>query len=365
VTRILLVHQPVDGGVARHVSDLFTGLTASGYEVVLCGPALPAGTPMDAPHKALAFPRAVAPRADLAALRGFASIVSAVRPDLIHAHSSKAGAVARLGRLVHPRTPVLYTPHGYAFAGFFERDIERFAYREAERVLAPLARRVIAVCAAEARLAATIGPARRIRVVHNGVDPADDGPGDPQMRELARRGPVICVLTLLRPGKGVETLIDALPAVLAAHPEVQVAIVGEGPDREALLTRTRTRGVASAVHFLGPSVDPMGVLRVADVFVLPSWAESFPYVILEAMSVGVAIVASAVGGITEAIDDGQSGLLVPARDVGATASALVALLGDREQRARLGTSARQRVELRFSRAAMIESIVRVYEEALA
>ena len=139
VTKVLLVYQPIDGGVARHVTDLLEGLQRDGCDAVLCGPAVPSASllsksaPADATHVPLSLARAVAPRADLVALRSYARIIREHRPDLIHAHSSKAGGITRLAKLLHPRAPVLYTPHGYSFAGFFEHELERFAYRHVER----------------------------------------------------------------------------------------------------------------------------------------------------------------------------------------------------------------------------------------
>jgi glycosyltransferase involved in cell wall biosynthesis len=316
-------------------------------------------------HVPLAIERAIAPRADLAVLTRYARVVRSVRPDLVHAHSSKAGAVARLGKLVHPRIPVLYTPHGYAFAGFFEHELERLAYREAERSLGLLARRVVAVCEAEARLAASVGPARRVRVVHNGIDPTEEGPPDQRIRALSSRGAIVCTVTQLRPGKGVETLIDALPAVVARHPDVQLAVVGDGPLLGPLQARARNQGVGATVHFLGEHADPGAVLRASDVFVLPSWAESFPYVILEAMLAGLPVLTSDVGGIAEAIVHGETGLLVSPRDHVAISRALLALLDDAGLRTRLGDAARNAVRQRFTRAGMIADLADVYEEVLS
>ena len=105
--------------------------------------------------------------------------------------------------------------------------------------------------------------------------------------------------------------------------------------------RARDGGVGHAVLFLGEVSEPIPVLRGADVFVLPSWAESFPYVILEAMSVGLAIAASDVGGVGEAIVDGDSGLLFAARDTEATAAALLRLLVDQRLRGALGEAAQR------------------------
>jgi glycosyltransferase involved in cell wall biosynthesis len=363
--RILLVHQPTGGGVGRHVSDLATGLAERGCDVTLCGPARPMGELRGAQgvnHIRLDLHRAITLRTDLVALARFAAIVRSVNPDLIHAHSSKAGAIARLGRLMHPRVPVLYTPHGYAFAGHFSRELERHAYRVIERILAPLASRVLCVCEAEGRLARTVGPANRVRVVHNGIEPVGDGPIDPQMAALARRGPVVCALTQLRPGKGLETLIDALPTVLAKHPTVQVAIGGEGPDIDALRSRAHLRGVSDAVHFLGRCEQPLEVLRGSQIFVHPSWAESFPYVILEAMAVGLPIVASDVGGISEALIDGESGTLVPPDQSQALSHALVATLSDLDRRRSMGDAARSRLEGHFTLEAMIEGHAAAYGE---
>ena len=166
----------------------------------------------------------------------------ALRPDIVHAHSSKAGAVARLARRVAPRTPVVYTPHGYAHAGYFESRAQRRAYALAERALTPLASRIVCVCEAERRLALGLGAGARARLVYNGIDPPAETALHPEIAALRERGPVIATVTLLRPGKGIETLLDALPAVLAAHPGAQLAIAGAGVDQAHLEARARGVG---------------------------------------------------------------------------------------------------------------------------
>jgi glycosyltransferase involved in cell wall biosynthesis len=359
--RVLLCHQPTDGGVGRHVSDVADGLSAAGHDVILCSPAMPDGIPGPVEHVRLDLRRAVAPRADLAAVLRLTAVLGEVRPDVVHAHSSKAGALARLARLASPRTPVVYTPHGFAFAGHFSSALERHAYRAVERLLMPLTSRIVCVCEAEARLARSLGAPDRVRVVRNGIDPAPPGAIDERIAELSRRGPVVGTLSQLRPGKGLETLIAATPTVLSSHPDAQVVIVGDGPGLPELRDRARAQGVADAVHFLGASTDPLPVLRGMDVFVQPSWAESFPYVILEAMSLGTAIVATDVGGVAEALVDGDSALLVPSRNDRALAAAVIELAGDPGRRAELGAAALERGRL-FSRTAMIERLTEVYEE---
>ena len=155
-------------------------------------------------------------------------------------------------------------------------------------MLTPLASRIVCVCEAERRLALGLGAGDRARVVYNGIDRPPDAPVHPEIAALRAAGhPVIATVTLLRPGKGIETLLDALPAVLARPPATQLVIAGTGVDRDALEARARALGVLEAVRFLGFTESSATVLRGADVFVSASWAESFPYVILEAMTLGV------------------------------------------------------------------------------
>ncbi|MGA7704338.1 MAG: glycosyltransferase [Solirubrobacteraceae bacterium] len=366
--RVLLVHQPTEGGVGRHVRDLAAGLAGRGYEVMLGAPDWPHGldpTTEGVRHVELDLGRAVSPGMDFRALRELGRVLRCARPDIVHAHSSKAGALARLARVCSPRVPILYTPHGYAFAGYFSSELERFGYREVERVLAPLASRVVCVCEAEARLAGSVGSRRRVRVVHNGIAPDRGGPIDPMMVDLARRGPVLCAVTQLRAGKGIETLIDAAPSVLRGHPNLQIVIWGDGPELSALRARAASAGIAGALHFPGASDDPLAVLRGAHVFVHPSLAEAFPYVILEAMSVGAAIVASDVGGVGEALVGGESGVLVAPGDAPALAEALTATLDEVTRSRTMGDAARTRFERHFTLRKMLDGTVSVYGEVAA
>ncbi|HEV2771346.1 MAG TPA: glycosyltransferase family 4 protein [Thermoleophilaceae bacterium] len=365
MARVLLVTQPVDGGVFRHVSDLARGLAERGHEVALAAPL--AAPPSSLPAELIPVPleRSPVPAADARALAAIVAAIRRTRPHVIHAHSSKAGALARIGRLAAPGVPVIYTPHGYAFAGHFDERLRR-VYRGIERVLTPLATRVLCVCEAEQRLAASLAPAGRTRVVHNGIALPDR----PAVCGSAAGGsgsdsPLIVCLTLLRPGKGLETLIDAMPAVVGAHPRARLRIVGEGPDRPALRARIDRLGLDGVVELLGATEQPLDAMRAATVFAHPSWAESFPYALLEAMSLGLPIVATDVGGTREALGDRACGLLVKPRDAAELAQGLNSLLGDREHGAALGTAARTRVAHSLTIDRMIEGIIDVYREVAA
>jgi glycosyltransferase involved in cell wall biosynthesis len=142
-------------------------------------------------------------------------------------------------------------------------------------------------------------------------------------------------------------------------------IAGTGVDRDLLEARARGLGVLDAVRFLGFTEDSATVLRGADLFVSASWAESFPYVILEAMALGVPVVATRVGGVGEAVSDGLTGLLVPPRDAASLARAIGSLISDRERADDMGARAVSDVRSRFTREQMLEGVATVYREVLA
>lgn len=358
--RIALVYIPTDGGVGRHVADLASGLRDHGHEVVLVGPAPPeplrrAGSTAF-PHVALCAPRAVRPAADLAALRRTVRVLRAVAPDVVHAHSSKAGALVRLARLAGLRAPVVYTPHGYAFAGAFDSPLERAFYCAVEALLMPLAARTVCVCEAEASLARRIGGGARVRVVHNGVRVAAPAPRETDAP------PSLLAIGRLIPGKGLDTLLAALPSVLAVHPATTVRICGEGPARAELERRAEALGIARAVTFVGEQGSLETELARATLLVHPSLAEAFPYAVLDGMAAGLPVVASDVGGIGEAVAHGRTGLLVPAGDAAALARALIALLDDRQRARRMGEEGARIARERFTLERMVAGHLAAYAE---
>jgi glycosyltransferase involved in cell wall biosynthesis len=356
-----MVVRPTEGGAFEHVSSLARALVEAGHEVAICGPH-GHHTELGVEVIELEIVRRPSPRDDLRSVAQLAGIVRRYRPDLVHAHGSKGGVMARLARVAAPRTPLVFTPHGFAFAGHFSRRAERGAYRAAERALAPLASRTICVCEAEARLARSVGAGRRVRVVHNGIDPPSEIGPDPAVGSLREGGPLVGVVSGLRPGKGLETMIEAIALLRADGSSAQLVVAGEGSERDRLERLAARLGVAEAIHLPGHSRDPYRFLAAVDVFALPSWAESFPYSVLEAMAVGLPIVATDVGGVAEAIQDGVSGLLVAPRDAPGLAARTGSLLEDRAGASRLAEAARDRRSELFSMAAMVRGTLAVYGE---
>ncbi len=357
--RVLMVIRAGEGGAFRHVADLSGALAERGYDVAVCGPH--GDAELAVPVLPLEMSRAIVPGGDARAALGFARIVRDFRPDIVHAHGNKAGVVARLAHLASPGTPVIYSPHGYAFAGHFPSR-EQTLYRALESIVAPLATLVLCVCEAEARLARATGIDSRIRVVHNGIRPLEPAFGGPASNGASPR---ICATSGLRPGKGLDALLEAMVEVVDAIPGVRLALAGDGPERDYLEAVAICNGVGDAVEWLGNLDDVIPLLSSSDVFVNPSWSESFPYSILEAMAVGSPIVATDVGGVPEAIEDQVTGILVPPHDRVALAGALIGVLEASDRAGELGRRARERQLASFTLERMVAGTTAVYNEVLS
>jgi glycosyltransferase involved in cell wall biosynthesis len=202
-------------------------------------------------------------------------------------------------------------------------------------------------------------PERKIRVVPNGLDI-----GLFQPRLASPRPRKVVVVANLRPEKGHEVLIDAAAKVLRQFPDARFEFVGGGPQLETLRARCAALHVQHAVEFAGHQENVAARLAAADIFTLPSRSEAFPNAVLEAMAAGLPIVASAVGGICELLDDDRTGLLVPAGDVDALAAGLQALMSDPERAARLGAAARIAAETRYSFDRMVTAFDALYRDEL-
>jgi glycosyltransferase involved in cell wall biosynthesis len=347
MARIALVCEPPDGGAAEHVAQLVRGLPAHGHEPVLYAPEAFAPAVDFVP---LPFRRDYAHPADDA--RAFARLVRELRGfDLVHAHSSKAGVLARLAGW-SSRRPVVYTPHGFPFVGEM-REARRVFSHVVERLLAPPTAAIIGVCAFERDLARAnqLHP-RMLAVVHNG-SPSCDGP-------LKRPGLVVGTVSALRRGKGVDVFLDAVPAILAAVPGAELVIAGDGPQAAEL----QAHPSAKLVRWEPYRPPACNHLRELDVYVLASSWEAFPIGPLEALACGVPQVVTAVGGTREAVVP-ETGLLIGTRDPGALAAAVVELLQDEPRRVAMRSASRERHAAQFTVDRMVAGTAAVYDRVLS
>ncbi len=208
----------------------------------------------------------------------------------------------------------------------------------------------------------------RVAVIGNGVDHRRFRPGD-STAARARLGLDSAAIVVggvgrLAASKGFEHLIEAVAAAKGA-PRIELALVGDGPRRQALESLARRLGIAGRVRFLGRRGDLERIYPAFDVFALSSLREGSPNVLFEAMSCGLAAVATDVGGVPEIVEHDVSALLVPPADRGALTAALERLAGRPSMRRRLGAQARARVEAELTIEKMIERHQTLYEQLLA
>ena len=213
-----------------------------------------------------------------------------------------------------------------------------------------------------------VGPGR-IRVIYSGIDLSqalspDAAVGIRERYRLSAHQPLIGTVANLFPRKGYEYLIDALAEVRKEIPDIHCLVIGEGDDayRESLLRRVETLRLTSALTFAGFQKDVLPYIAGLDLFVLPSLMEGFGIALIEAMSMGKPVIATAVGGIPEVIEDGISGMLVPPSDSSALAQMILHLLKNPELRERLGSAAQARVREKFSAQRMIAQFQDLYRE---
>lgn len=178
-------------------------------------------------------------------------------------------------------------------------------------------------------------------------------------------GPLISIVGRLQAVKGHRIFLESACKVLAKRPDAQFWIVGEGELRSELEAFTSKLGLTRAVSFPGYRPDARYAMTLSDVVVCASLYEAFPRAVLEALALARPVVATCVGGIPEAILDGETGLLVPAGDPDAMAAAVLRLLDDRELARRLGAAGQKLVGRLYTMDAQASALAAVYREALA
>jgi glycosyltransferase involved in cell wall biosynthesis len=356
--RLLFASQPLAEGVPQHVLDVVACLDRDQFEIEVACPRESilwrglAGDPNVGLH-ALPASRHPSPR-DAAALAKLIRLVR--RADVVHVHSSKAGFLGRLAAAAGRQTrAVLFTPHAWSF--WAASGALRSGYTGLERLAAHWCRTIVVVADAERRAAleARIGTPAQYRVVQNGIDT--------ERFALPRRpvgGRVIAVGRLARQ-KRPDLLVHAAARLRDRHPEIEVLLVGEGPERPAVERLVSELGLGGQVQLLGNREDVPELLATAEAAVLASDYEGCPLSVLEAMAAGVPVVATHVGGVPEILADGSTGRLVEPGQPEALAAAIGDLLDDPVLRDSLGSEARRVARERFTRERMSAELAALYE----
>jgi glycosyltransferase involved in cell wall biosynthesis len=367
--RILHVFRAPVGGLFRHVVDLARLQASAGHQVGLVCDASTGGERAAqalaelAPCLALGITRLPMRRnphpSDLAALRAIARRAAAVGATVLHGHGAKGGVYARMA-VVPGSAPIrAYTPHGGSY-NYKPGTLRHRFYMGLERLMG--LRTDVFLFESEyvaGRHRAYAGDPRRItRIVHNGISEAEFAPIVPAAERVD-----LVYIGELRDAKGVPFLLDALLRLRAAGRPLRLLMVGSGPDSAILADRVVAMGLGEAVSFEPPqAIRP--VLARGRLMVVPSLAESLPYVVLEAAAACQPLVATNVGGIPEIFGAAASDL-VPPRDGRALAQAIARVLDEDPEasRQRFETLAAS-VRARFSMTRMGSDVLSGYAAAL-
>lgn len=299
---------------------------------------------------------------DTQAVRQLVAVCRRERVRVWHGHDPKTNALGLLVSRFHPMRLVT-TVHGYVL------DTRRSRlYRRLDRLLLPWYERVIGVSADLCQFARRCGvPPRKVLFLENGID-ASAYARRRSTREaraavgLPPAGVLVGAIGRLSPEKGFDVLIRAAHSLGG---DVRLVIVGDGPERPSLERLIADLGLGDRVTLAGWRTDVRAYFEALDVFALSSRREGLPNVLLEAMAVGVPVVATSVNGVPAVVTDGVNGRLVPADDVSALAAALRDVMSNPAAAAGFVADGRRTVEGRYSFAARMKKLATLYDELLS
>lgn len=373
---LILITKSNWGGAQRYVYDLATKLAQKGYEVevmaggngrmieklkekgIKCDGSLPIG-------------RDVSVFDDIKIFFHLIKILRNKRPDIVHVNSSKMGGVGSLaGRLVGIKS-IIFTAHGWAFnedRGFIQKNIIKFLHW----LTIVFSHKTIAVSNA-LREQLILWPfiSEKISVVHNGIE-TEAGyskvnarlelvKSNPKLYDLVKTSKNLTIVGSVGELHHVKGLNYAIKSMVGIKENLIYLILGTGEEKDRIQKLIVDSKLESVVYMLGYVNNASQYLKAFDIFVLPSISEGLPYIMLEAGMSGLPIIATAVGGIPETIDDMKSGILIQPKKPQEIRNALEFYLKHKKTRKEHGLAFHDRVMKDFSLEKMIEDTIQVYK----
>lgn len=312
----------------------------------------------------------ISPVGDARAVGRLAAAFRALAPDVVHTHSSKAGILGRLAAVRAGVRTIVHTVHGWSFNDT-QDGLRRRVYAGLERHVAKRTTRLVCVARADVErgLALGIGDPGRYRVLRSGIELGAYRRAA-NVRAAARSAwgfgedvTVVGTLANFKPQKAPLDFVRAAARALASDGSLAFVAAGDGPLRAEAERLARRSGIADRLRFLGWRRDAAEVLAGFDLFLLTSRFEGLPRSVLQAIDAGVPVVATAVDGTPEIVDDGRTGLLVPPGDVEAAADAVIRFARDPALARRCAEAARDRLGREFDLAAMVRELEKLYLDA--
>lgn len=355
-----IIGDPSLAGAPRHLLSILENLDLEKFEIsCICPPGPLAGEIKDLRRHIELEVIAMNSRSDFKAISRIRRSIKHLKPDIIHVHGTRAGALGRLASIGLGK-PVIYTEHLWTKNFSLSNKFLNFIHHIGGWFLDLFTTQNIAVSAAvkEFMVESSISYPEKIAVIYNGIEPTKvraDIFNNPHEIWLGT------VATLI-PLKGIQYLIQALPLIRREFPEVKLEIIGEGPYKNHLVRLVKKKKLENFVRFAGFQTDVEKNLAKLDLYIQPSLSESFGLAIVQAMSVGLPVIATRTGGIPELITEGKSGLLVEPARLDELVDAVAKVIRDRGLALRMGEMARRESMIRFNLKDMIEEVENIYEK---
>jgi len=346
-------------GAPRHLLSLLENFDYKKFSLFVISPPGPLAGQIKAIHETIDLE--IIPmhsKFNITTIKEIRAHIKQVKPDVIHVHGTRAGSLARLAA-IGLKPPVIYTEHlwtkNYHLSSWFANNLQILGLW----FLDMFTDFNIAVSQAvkDFMVEGQVTRSEKVKVIYNGIDLPEK-----KAKIFSKKDIVLGTVGTLNYQKGIQYLIQAMPKVLKEFPHTELTIVGEGVFKDHLKQLVKKMKLEKSVTFTGFVKDIDDEMIKFDIYIQPSISESFGLAIIQAMSLGVPVVATNTGGIPEIVTTDKTGTLVEVAKPEALSEAIIDLLRDEEKAKKMGQLAREEVKIKFNLKDMVQATEGVYEE---
>ena len=310
-------------------------------------------------------------RNDFMSLWSLVKILKQEKVSIVHTHTAKAGMLGRFAAKIVDVPIIIHTSHGHNFYGYFGWFFSQVIVW-LERLTALFTDKIISLTELEKKdlIKYKITKDSKLEYVHTAVEvpekvSAEDKIVCRKKINLGNDDVVVGMVGRIEPIKGVDLFIDSVLSLCSEFSRLKIVLIGEGSLRLKLEEKIKKAYYSDQIMFMGWRDDVNCLMPVFDILVLPSLNEAVGLVLIEAQAAGVPVIATRVGGIPEAIDDGKSGILVPANDLVMLTKILKKLILDQEGRKAMGEYAKEFVKNKYDPQDLASKVQIIYEELIS
>jgi glycosyltransferase involved in cell wall biosynthesis len=366
--RILeIINHAVIGGGPGHIFQILRGIDADHFQVAVACTPEGGDLPRFRKFSAAYFPVPIGKIFRLKTIRQLRKIIRLGQIQIVHTHGGVAGLWGRLAAWGIRNVAVVHTLHGIHFLNY-PNPLIKWLYIQIERALSRITDRTICVAQADFKKALEnrLFVPEKGTVIRNGIDFSVFRLQPTEIAELKNslgislNAVVIGQVARLHAQKGQKYLLEAFARVRQNYPLAQLLLIGDGPAKTELQRLAKKLKISDSVHFAGFRTEIGNLLQLMDIFVLSSLWEGLPLALLEALSQGLPVVATAVDGIPEIISSDADGLLVAPADSTALADGILRLLSHPEQVTRFRETGPEKIKSQFSEKNMLQALENLY-----